>query len=157
MLHLELICIGKTSFGYIQEGLDDYINRLKHFCKFQLKVLPDIKENLSRSELIKKEEQLIVKHLVNNNDYIVILDERGQQFTSLKFANWLDKKQVQGIKKIVVIIGGAYGFSEEFKTHVNEKISLSEMTFSHQIIRLIFTEQLYRAFSIIDKLPYHHE
>ncbi len=147
-----------TSQSFIQEGLEEYSKRLKNFVSFEFIPIKDIKnaKNLSMEELKKKEGEEILK-LLENGDQIVLLDDKGKMYTSMQLADFILKKQNLSTKTLVFIIGGAYGFSEEVYAKTKEKLSLSPLTFSHQMIRMIFAEQLYRAYSIIHHLPYHHE
>jgi len=149
--------IGKTSFNYVDEGVTDYTKRIAKYVPFNLVTLPDIKnaKNLS-VELFKKKEGEIILSKLKNSDYIILLDERGKQLNSIEFSNFLQEKLQSGKQQLVFIMGGAYGFSEEVYKKADGKISLSRLTFSHQLIRLIFAEQLYRAFTIIKGEPYHH-
>lgn len=153
-----LIVIGKTDAGYFVEAIREYANRLVHYLPFEMQVIPDIKnvKNLSEAQQKEKEGELILKTL-QAGDHLVLLDEKGKEFTSMQFAAYLEKKMHTVPKRLVFVIGGPYGFSEAIYRASAEKISLSKMTFSHQMIRLIFTEQLYRALTILNNEPYHHE
>lgn len=153
-----LIVIGKTDAGYFVEAIREYANRLVHYLPFEMQVIPDIKnvKNLSEAQQKEKEGELILKTL-QAGDHLVLLDEKGKEFTSMQFAAYLEKKMHTVPKRLVFVIGGPYGFSEAVYRASDEKISLSKMTFSHQMIRLIFTEQLYRALTILHNEPYHHE
>ena len=157
-MKIVLITIGKTSEKYLIEAIYQYKNRLKHYTNFEIMEIQNIKnsKNLSESELMKKEGQLILKQ-IENSDHLVILDDKGKDFTSSMFAQKLQQWMLSRKKRIVFVVGGAYGFSEEIYTRGNERISLSKMTFSHQMVRLFFVEQMYRAFSILNNDPYHHE
>ncbi|MFZ4260736.1 23S rRNA (pseudouridine(1915)-N(3))-methyltransferase RlmH [Sphingobacterium sp. HJSM2_6] len=157
-MKITLICIGKTDDKYIVEGIDVYLKRLKHYVNFTKIEIPDLKNSKNLSELQQKERegQLILKQL-SNQDYIILLDERGKEFSSIGFSGFLEKQMVSSVTSLVFIIGGPYGFSNELYERANLKISLSKMTFSHQMIRLFFIEQLYRAYSIMRGEPYHHE
>ncbi|NQZ60079.1 MAG: 23S rRNA (pseudouridine(1915)-N(3))-methyltransferase RlmH [Lentisphaeraceae bacterium] len=152
-----LIQVGSTVDKYLNIGVNEYSNRLKHYTRFETIEIKDIKNagRLSRDELKKKEASEISSRL-NNSDYVVLLDERGKEFTSEKFATFIQDRMNSGVKRVVFIIGGAFGFSEEIYQRANNKISLSQMTFSHRMIRLLFTEQLYRAHTILRGEPYHH-
>ena len=152
-----LIQVGSTVDKYLNIGVNEYSNRLKHYTRFETLEIKDIKNagRLSRDELKKKEASEISSRL-NNSDYVVLLDERGKEFTSEKFATFIQDRMNSGVKRVVFIIGGAFGFSEEIYQRANNKISLSQMTFSHRMIRLLFTEQLYRAHTILRGEPYHH-
>lgn len=150
--------IGKTSYGFVQEACSLYFNRIKYYCKFEEILIEDVKRagSLSPDQLkIEEGKKLLAK--IDNKDFVVLLDERGKDFSSLAFASWIEQKQVQGIGSLVFVVGGAYGFSKEVYNRANMKLQLSKMTFSHQIIRTIFAEQLYRAFTIIKGEPYHNE
>ena len=153
-----LLAVGKTDDKNLLELISVYQNRLKHYIKFDLEVIPDIRnaKNLSENQQKEKEGELILKKL-QPTDLLILLDEKGKQFTSLKFADFLQKKMNSGIKQLVFVIGGPYGFSEEVYTKAQGKISLSNMTFSHQMIRLFIVEQIYRGFTILKNEPYHHE
>mgnify|MGYP001001472402 CR=1 FL=1 len=157
-MKIKLIAIAQTSQSFVQEGLEEYAKRLKNFVSFEFVAIKDIKnaKNLSKEELKKKEGEEILK-LLENGDHIILLDDKGKMYTSMQFADFILKKQNLATKSVVFIIGGAYGFSEDVYAKSQEKLSLSPMTFSHQMIRMIFAEQLYRAYAIINHLPYHHE
>lgn len=157
-MKIKLLAIGKTDDKNLIQLIDAYQNRLKHYIKFELVIIPDIKnvKNLSEKQQKEKEGELILKQL-QPTDQLVLLDEKGNQFRSLEFANYLQKKMNSGIKQLVLVIGGPYGFSDAVYQKSNGKISLSKMTFSHQMIRLFVVEQVYRAFTILKNEPYHHE
>lgn len=157
-MNIKLIVVGKTNQSYVEEGVKEYFSRLKHYISFEIIVVPDVKgaKNLSSSTLKDKEAENIIKYL-NNQDTVVLLDEHGQEFRSKEFAQYLQKKMNQGTKTLVFVVGGAFGFSDKMYSLTSEKISISKMTFSHQMIRLLFTEQLYRAFTILHNEPYHNE
>ena len=157
-MKIQLIVIGKTNQDFVQKGLDDFCARLKHYIPFDLEVIPDIKntKSLSFEQQKEREGELILKTF-QPGDFIVLLDEKGKEFTSLKFAEYLEKKTHTVSKRLVFVIGGPYGFSQKVYEAVHEKIALSKMTFSHQMIRLIFVEQIYRAMTILNNEPYHHE
>tara|TARA_R110001583_G_scaffold16871_3_gene68923 strand:+ start:883 stop:1356 length:474 start_codon:yes stop_codon:yes gene_type:complete len=154
---IKLIAIGKTDNTSLQHLISDYEKRLGHYIKFELEIIPDIKnvKNLSEVQQKEKEGELILKKL-NNTDVLVLLDENGKQYDSVSFSNYLQKKMNSGIKQLVLAIGGPYGFSETVYAKAQGKISLSKMTFSHQMVRLFVVEQLYRAFTILKNEPYHH-
>lgn len=156
-MKIKLIVIGKTNNNYLFKGERDYEQRLKHYCKFTEIILLDVKNGskLSKNELLDKEGKLILKKL-NPNDEVILLDENGESFSSLAFSNFLEKKMFYGTKSLVFIIGGAFGFSNEVYSMCNFKLSLSKMTYTHQMVRLIFKEQLYRAFTLIRGEKYHH-
>jgi len=155
---MQLIVIGKTNQDFVQKGLDEFCARLKHYIPFELEIIPDIKntKNLSFEQQKEREGELILKTF-QSGDFIVLLDEKGKEFTSLKFAEYLEKKTHTVSKRLVFVIGGPYGFSQKVYEAAFEKIALSKMTFSHQLIRVIFAEQLYRAMTILNNEPYHHE
>lgn len=151
------LVIGKTDESYLEIGIGKYIKRLEHYIPFEMKVIPDIKnrKTLTEEQQKKAEGDLILSQL-NPGDDLILLDEKGKTFTSVMFSQWIEKQMNAGSKRIVFVVGGPYGFSKEVYDKCKYKISLSEMTFSHQMIRLIFVEQLYRAFTIIKGEPYHH-
>ena len=157
-MNIKLILVGKTTETYLNTAIDKYIKRLKFYTNFEIITIPELKnaKKLNLEQQKEKEGKLILSK-INNSDYIVLLDEKGKEFTSEKFADWINKKQINSTKLLVFIVGGPYGFSQEIYSLANEKISLSQMTFSHQMIRLLFVEQLYRAFTIINNEPYHHK
>ncbi|MBI2257549.1 MAG: 23S rRNA (pseudouridine(1915)-N(3))-methyltransferase RlmH [Flavobacteriia bacterium] len=157
-MKIKFITIGKTSKKYLKEGEDDFIKRLKHYCSLEIIELKDIynSSTLSHDLLKKAEYEQILKHL-NKNDFIILLDEKGKMFRSKEFANFIENKQLESVQTIVFIIGGAFGFFQDLYPKSNFILSLSSMTFSHQMIRVIFLEQLYRAFTIIKGEKYHHE
>lgn len=157
-MKIGLLVIGKTDARYFIEAIDEYKNRLEHYIPFEFCVIPDIKntKNLTADQQKEKEGELLLKN-IQAGDYVVLLDERGKEFSSMQFSTYIEKKTHTVAKRLVFIIGGPYGFSKEVYDKANEKISLSKMTFSHQMIRLIFIEQLYRAMTILNNEPYHHE
>ena len=157
-MRIVLLTIGKTSEKYLLEGITQYQKRLKHYTQFEMLEIPNLKnaKNFSNSELIKKEGELILKQL-QNSDHLVLLDDKGTAFTSPKFAQKLQSWMLSRKKRLVFVIGGAYGFSEDVYVRGNEKLSLSKMTFSHQMVRLFFVEQIYRGYTILNNEPYHHE
>ena len=157
-MNIELIVVGKTDSKEINALVDNYTKRINFYNRFNITYIPDIKNTKSLSESQQKtsEGEAIIR-LLEPTDRVVLLDEHGSEFRSIEYADWLQKRMNSGVKRLVFIIGGPYGFSEALYARANEKISLSKMTFSHQIISAIFTEQLYRAFSILHNSPYHHE
>ena len=157
-MKIALVVIGKTDAGYFVEAINEYKNRLVHYIPFEIEVIPDIKnvKNLSESQQKEKEGELILKAL-QPGDVVVLLDEHGKEMRSLEFAEYMKRKMNTVNKRLVFIIGGPYGFSEKVYQAAHEKISMSKMTFSHQMIRLIFVEQIYRAMTILNGGPYHHE
>ena len=157
-MKITLLTIGKTEEKYLLDGIEVYLKRLKHYIPFKITEIPELKgtKNLSRDQQKSREGELIFKN-INSTDYVILLDENGQDLSSRQFSAFLNKKMVGGQQQLVFVIGGPYGFSEEVYTRCNDKISLSKMTFSHQMIRLFFTEQLYRAYTILKGEPYHHD
>ena len=157
-MKIKLILVGKTNAKYLAEGEKEYEKRLKHYTKFEEIIIPDVKHlgKLSESELKKKEGQLILAKL-ENSDHVILLDDKGKSYSSVEFANFLQQKMNTSLKSLVFVVGGAYGFSDEVYERANLKLSLSKMTFSHQMVRFIFKEQLYRGFSILRGEKYHHE
>ena len=153
-----LLVIGKTDATYIREGIGEYEKRLKRYLPFEMKVLPDIKNAKSLTESLQKEKEgeLILEQL-QPTDWVVVLDEKGKHHTSMEFSSYLAQKMLGGIKRLVFVVGGPYGFADSVYQRANEKIALSKMTFSHQMVRLIFVEQIYRAMTILKGEPYHHE
>ena len=157
-MKIKLVVVGKTNAKYLLEGEKEYEKRLKHYNKFEEIIIPEVKQagKLSESELKKKEGQMILRQL-KNIDHIILLDDKGKSFSSVEFANFLQQKMNSSLKSLVFVVGGAFGFSDEVYKRANSKLSLSKMTFSHQMVRLIFKEQLYRGFSILKGEKYHHE
>jgi 23S rRNA (pseudouridine1915-N3)-methyltransferase len=157
-MKITLLVIGKTEDKYLIDGLDKYLSRLKHYIGFNMTVIPDIKntKNLTEAQQKTKEGELILKQL-SNLDLVILMDERGKKYTSLQFSDYLNKQMIGSVQHLVFIVGGPYGFDQTVYDRANGKISLSDMTFSHQMVRLFFVEQLYRAFSILKGEPYHHE
>ena len=155
---IKLLAIGKTDSVQLLQLISEYENRLKHYIKFDLELLPDIKntKNLTEVQQKEKEGEAILKK-INPTDVLILLDENGKQYTSIEFSNFLQKKMNAGIKQLVFVIGGPYGFSSSIYEKAQGKISLSKMTFSHQMIRLFIVEQMYRAFTILKNEPYHHQ
>lgn len=153
----ELVQVGKTVNRNFVEGINDYLSRIKHYLPFSITTIPDVKNTKSLSEEQQKnlEAGLILKHILPQ-DTVILLDEHGKEFRSVEFAAWLERQQ-HTARRLVFVIGGPYGFADAVYERANGKISLSKMTFSHQMVRLIFCEQLYRACTIIQGEPYHHE
>ncbi len=157
-MKIDLVLIGKSDQKYLQEGIDIYLKRLKHYCQFEMKVIPDLKSTKSLSEEQQKEKEgELILNLIKDSDFVMLLDERGDSLSSVDYAQFIEKRQVAGTRKLSFVIGGPYGFSKEVYAKANAKLSLSAMTFSHQMVRLIFVEQLYRAYTIINGEPYHHQ
>jgi len=157
-MKITLLVVGKTEDKYLIEGMEKYLNRLKHYITFNMIVIPELKntKNLTEAQQKTKEAESILKQ-VNNLDVVVLLDEKGKKYTSVSFSNYLNKQMIGSVQHLVFVIGGPYGFDESVYKRANSSLSLSEMTFSHQMVRLFFIEQLYRAFSILKGEPYHHE
>ena len=157
-MNIKILTIGKTDNKALQSLIDDYTKRLSFYIKFDLEIIPDIKnvKNLSESQQKEKEGELILAKLAAT-DQLILLDEKGTTFSSVGFSDYLQKKMNSGAKTLVFVIGGPYGFSDEVYQKAQGKISLSLMTFSHQMVRLFFIEQLYRGFTILKNEPYHHQ
>lgn len=157
-MKIVLLAIGKTDAGYFIEAINEYQKRLEHYIPFEIQTLADIKntKNLTSEQQKEKEGELILKN-IQPGDYLVLLDDKGKEYTSTQFANYIEKKTHTVSKRLIFVIGGPYGFSQSVYEKANEKLTLSRMTFSHQMVRLIFVEQLYRAMTILNNEPYHHE
>lgn len=157
-MKITLLTIGKTEDKYLNEGIDIYLKRLKHYISFKILEIPELKntKSLSQEQQKTRETELIFRN-IQSTDHIILLDENGKEFSSRGFSVFLNKKMVGGLQHLVFVVGGPYGFSDELYTRSNDRLSLSKMTFSHQMIRLLFTEQLYRALSILKGEPYHHD
>ncbi|MBL86317.1 MAG: 23S rRNA (pseudouridine(1915)-N(3))-methyltransferase RlmH [Winogradskyella sp.] len=156
-MNIKLIAIGKTDNKNLQTLIEDYKKRLSHYIKFEFEIIPDLKKvkHLSEEQQKEKEGELILAK-TQNSDVLILLDENGKQMDSVAFSNYLQKHMNSGIKTLIFVIGGPYGFSEEVYKRANGKLGLSKMTFSHQMVRLFFIEQLYRGFTILKNEPYHH-
>ena len=157
-MKITLLCIGKTDEKFIQEGIDKYTKRLKHYINVNIVVVPDVKnvKNMSEAQQKEKEAELFLKH-ISNTDHVVLLDERGKEYTSIEFSKFLEQKMITSVQHLIFMIGGPYGFDDKLRERANGKVSLSKMTFSHQMVRMFFAEQIYRAFTIMKGEPYHHE
>ncbi len=157
-MNITLLVVGKTDKDYINAAVDEYFKRIKHYLNFECKVIKDIKNAKSVTTAMqnKMEGEKILEEL-QNSDYVVLLDENGKNLSSKEFAAFIEKQSLSGLKNLVFVIGGPYGFSEDVYARANYKLSLSRMTFSHQLVRAIFAEQLYRGLSILNNDPYHHE
>ena len=155
---IKLLTIGKTDDVSLQELIDTYVSRLGFYNKFELEIIPDLKKtkNLDVQQQKSAEGKLILSK-VTPSDFLVLLDENGKQYSSEGFSEYIQKRLNSGMKQLIFVVGGPYGFSEEVYARANNKISLSKMTFSHQMVRLFFVEQLYRAFTILKNEPYHHK
>lgn len=157
-MRVTLLTVGKTTDRYLLEGIEKYLHRLKHYVPFKIHEIPELKntKNLSQEQQKSAEAALVLKQ-VSNTDYLILLDERGKELSSVQFSNLLNKRMVAGTQHMIFVIGGPYGFDTTLYTRSNDQLSLSKMTFSHQMVRLFFVEQLYRAFTILKGEPYHHE
>lgn len=157
-MKISLLVVGKTVHSYLNQGIDEYTKRISRYCPFSIQYIADAKTTKSLSQEQQKQlEGYNIATALDKSDYVVLLDEHGKEFSSVDFSAYIERKMQSVPKRLVFIIGGPYGFSKEIYGRANEKISLSKMTFPHDLIRLVFTEQLYRAFSIIHHEPYHHE
>lgn len=149
--------VGKTTDKYLIEGIEKYTKRLIHYCKFQIIEIPELKNTKSLSEEQQKEKEAeLIFQKITTTDHVILLDEQGKQFTSVEFSKEINKWMNQSVSSVVFLIGGPYGFDQKIKNRANAEISLSKMTFSHQMVRLFFVEQIYRAYSILKGEPYHH-
>lgn len=157
-MKINLLVVGKSNNSSLIQLQSEYQNRLKHYINFEMLTIPELKNTKSLSEIEQKEKEgeLILKQL-DNTDELILLDEKGKLFSSVEFSTFISKKMLSSQKRIVFVVGGPYGFSPKLYNRANGLISLSKMTFSHQMIRVIFVEQLYRAFTILKGEPYHHE
>ncbi|MBL0048492.1 MAG: 23S rRNA (pseudouridine(1915)-N(3))-methyltransferase RlmH [Bacteroidetes bacterium] len=157
-MKITLFLIGKTEEGFVKTACEQYEKRLKHYIPFVINVIPDVKNagKLAHQELKLKEGELLLKQL-NNSDFVVLLDDKGKQFSSIEYAAYLQLQMNSGLKNLCFVVGGAFGFSDEVYARANSKFSLSKMTFTHQMIRMLFLEQSYRALSILKGESYHHE
>lgn len=153
-----VVVVGPTDENYLKEGCDIFLNRLKHYLKLDYVEIPNLKKisSMSLEERKRKEGDLILKHL-DSSDVLVLLDEKGKEYTSRAFSSFLEKKMVAGTRRLVLVIGGAFGFSDQVYARAQSKLGLSKMTFSHQMIRLFLFEQIYRAFTILKNEPYHND
>ena len=156
-MNIKLIAVGKTDIGYVAQGIDDYVARLKHYTPFEIITIPALKNagTLSADEVKEREGQLILKQL-EKVDMVVLLDEHGKEYTSVGFSEYLQKQMNAGIRTLAFVVGGAFGFSKAVYAVAHGKISLSQMTFNHQMVRLFFVEQLYRAHTILRHEKYHN-
>lgn len=157
-MKITFLTVGKTEDAYLKDGIDKYVKRLKHYTRLELVDLPELKNTkaLTEQQQKTKEAELILKK-ITPLDYVILLDEKGVELTSKQFSSYIDKKAVGSTSSLVFVVGGPYGFDQSVYDRANDKLSLSRMTFSHQMIRLFFVEQLYRAFTILKGEPYHHE
>ena len=156
-MRIKLLVIGKTNNDWLKTGIMDYINRLKHYINFELEEIPDIKNRakMSKEKVIELESIEIIKHLDPKSEWIA-LDEHGKEYSSTGFSKFLEKKMIDGNKQLTFIVGGAFGISPKIMDDCRAKIALSQMTFSHQMVRLFIVEQLYRGFTIVKGEKYHH-
>lgn len=157
-MKIKLLCLGKNTSSFVEQGVEEYQKRIKKYIHFEIVYLKNIKSNKQSSPLYFKKEEgnLIMKH-ISQEDHIVLLDENGMLKTSKGFSGFVEQKMIQSTKNLTFIIGGAYGFSDEIYKRAQTKLSLSKMTFPHQLIRVLFLEQLYRVFTILNNEPYHNE
>ena len=157
-MNIELVVVGKTDSKEVEALVEMYAKRVNRYCRFSITTLADVRNtrNMAPSRQKQLEGEAILK-MVGDGDCLTLMDERGSQYTSIEFSQWLQKRMLSGVKRLVLVIGGPYGFSDEVYARADQKISLSKMTFSHQIVRAIFAEQLYRSFTILHNEPYHHE
>ena len=155
-MKITLLVIGKTDADYLKDGLNVYLKRLKHYVNFEIVIIPDIKKVKSIENQKIREGELILSKKLSGKE-IHLFDEKGKTFSSREFAAFLQKKMVSGLKDLVFVVGGPYGFSDDVYKNASSKISLSRLTFSHQMVRLLCTEQIYRAFTILKNEPYHHD
>lgn len=157
-MKVTLLVVGKTDKKFVEEGIDEYVKRIKRYIPFEIKVLPDVKntKNMPYEVQMEKEADAILAALAGNQE-VILLDENGTEYTSVGFANFIEKRLVMGQRDLTFIIGGPYGFSQRVRAVASGKLSLSKLTYSHQLVRVVFAEQLYRAFTIIRGEPYHHQ
>lgn len=157
-MKITLAVIGKTEVGFVKQGIDEYVKRLQHYVQFNIQYISDVKGTRNMSEAQQKvAEGRALLAALDTSDHVVLLDEHGTERTSVEYSQWLQRRLASGCKRLVFVVGGPYGFSDDVYQRANEKISLSKMTFPHELVRLIFVEQLYRAFTILRNEPYHHE
>ena len=153
-----LLVVGKTTDRHFEAGIAEYASRLSHYLQFSIEVIPELKSTRSMSQGEQKErEAIMIAKALQPSDHVVLLDEHGSERTSIEFARWMQRKMAMGLRRLVFIIGGPYGFADSIHRLAAEEVSVSKMTFSHQMIRLIFVEQIYRAMTILGGEPYHHE
>ena len=157
-MQIELWCIGKNSFDFVEKGVEEFSSRLKHYTKFNILYFDDVKRGKKDSPLLVKEKEgKMLLSKISDKDLLILLDEKGREMDSVKFSGFIENKMLHSSKKVIFLIGGAFGFSKNVYERANEKLSLSKMTFSHQLIRVCFVEQLYRAFTILKNEKYHNE
>lgn len=156
-MKVELWVIGKTSEKYLEEGIAIFEKRLKNYLPFSFQILPDVKQKTADGTQLKKKEGEAVLSKLSPDDFLVLLDEKGREFTSMELAQWMEKRLSDSRRRMVFLIGGAFGFSPDLYERAQEKLALSKLTFSHQMVRVFFLEQLYRAMTILKNEPYHNE
>lgn len=157
-MEIELLTVGKTTIRFVIDGIEEYTRRLKHYIPYSIRTIPDIKNTSKMDQAKQKEEEgKKILEAVSNSDYVVLLDERGKQYGSLEFSAFIEKQMVAGRRKVIFVVGGPYGFSKSVYDRADSLLSLSKMTFNHEMVRLFFTEQIYRAMTIMRGEPYHHE
>lgn len=156
-MKITLLLVGKTTENYLNEAVSEYLKRLKRYITFELVVIPEVKNTKNIScEQQKEKEGLAILSAIETSDEVILLDERGLEYSSVEFASFIEKKGLNSVKRLIFVVGGPYGFSREVYARANGQVSLSQMTFSHQMIRLFFVEQIYRAMTILKGEPYHH-
>ncbi|MEO7174608.1 MAG: 23S rRNA (pseudouridine(1915)-N(3))-methyltransferase RlmH [Saprospiraceae bacterium] len=157
-MKIECWFTGKTNESYLEQAIGMYVSRINRYLPTRLHIFPDIKASKSESaSVVKRKEANLQVTQIQPKDYLVLLDDKGKQFTSLEFASWMEQKTVQIPGNLIFLVGGPYGFDETISAMAKEKISLSKLTFSHQMVRLFLVEQIYRGFAILNNEPYHHE
>ena len=157
-MKIQLIAVGRTTTPYLQEGIKMYLDRVSHYVPLEITIIPDIKKTRSLTQQQQKDlEGQAMMQRIANGDFVVLLDEKGRRYTSRQFADFIDKKMLTLPQRLTFIVGGPYGFSQEIYNRANHMLSLSDMTFPHEMVRLFFAEQLYRAYAIIGGEPYHHD
>lgn len=156
-MKIKLLVVGKTDEAYLQSGIDKYLDRLKHYVSFEIITIKDVKLGKKQNiELQKEEEANVILEKINSNDYLIILDEKGKEYSSSNFSDYIQKRINAG-QNLIFLIGGPFGFSQRIYNRANDKLALSQLTFSHQMVRLFFIEQVYRAFTILRGEKYHHQ
>ena len=156
-MDIKLIAVGKTDKTELDQLIKSYQNRLMHYVRFSFEIIPDLKNSKNLSKRLQKEEEgKLILSKISNSDRLILLDENGQEMNSVGFSDFLQKQMNSGLKRLVLVIGGPYGFSEDVYKKASSKLALSKMTFSHQMVRLFIIEQLYRSFTILKNEPYHH-
>lgn len=157
-MEIELLTVGKTTIRFVEDGIAEYTRRLKHYIPYSIKSLPDIRNAAKMDQGRQKEEEgKKILESVGNSDFVVLLDERGKQYGSVEFSAFIEKQMIAGRRRVVFVVGGPYGFSQQVYDRADSMLSLSKMTFNHEMVRLFFTEQVYRAMTILRGEPYHHE